>query len=187
MMSFICFWKEISVCLYLGEGHSEMSLKAQGGQKFSCAKGRMKKWLSRKILPMLQKRRVKLYPPLPCHLLWGSPLHSICAQSHGSGAPSGHKSVYSCKKWLWNYSADQKLIRPHWCCIRPLMLAGQQEVCSGSPSESWAASKQHLKSSFLLNNSGICQEPVVSVSVFAACASTKFSRRQLKMSRICGF
>lgn len=43
MMPFICSGKEISVCLNLGEGHSEMSLEAQGDQKFSCAKGCMRK------------------------------------------------------------------------------------------------------------------------------------------------
>lgn len=92
-----------------------------------------------------------------------------------------------CKKWLWNYSADLKLIRPHWCCNRPPLLASQQEVCPGSPNESWVASKQDLKSLFFLDNSGICQEPVVCASVFAARASTKTSKRQLKMSRIWGF
>lgn len=39
ILPFICCWREISVCLDLGEGHPEMSLKAQSGQKFLCGKG----------------------------------------------------------------------------------------------------------------------------------------------------
>lgn len=76
-----------------------MSLKAQGGQKFSCAKGCMKKCLIRQTLPMLQKQRAKLYPPLQYHLLWGSPLQSICVlHSHASGASTGDRSVYTVVK-----------------------------------------------------------------------------------------